>query len=163
MDAIDLLTQQHDEVEDLFDQIESSEGREREPIARVLADKLAAHAMIEEKLFYPAVYDTDDEEERERYTEAMDEHRAMKDLADELVEMAGDDTGFGAKLGNLRDLVEEHVAEEESVLFDAARAQLDERELESLGDEMEKQFDREIEQEPRVKVPRQPKRAARPE
>src|SRR5678816_2305799 len=112
MDAIDLLTQQHDEVEDLFDQIESTEGREREPILRVLADKLAAHATIEEKLFYPAVYDTDDEEEREKYTEAIDDHRAMKELADELVEVSGDDAGFDAKLGSLRDLVEEHVAEE---------------------------------------------------
>src|SRR5688572_12667752 len=57
MDALKLLEQQHREVEELFESLEEAEGKEeRQDLFAELADNLAAHATIEEKIFYPAVY-----------------------------------------------------------------------------------------------------------
>ena len=56
IDALELLTQQHDEVEDLIGQIEDSDDAdEKMELFQELADKIAAHSSIEEKLFYPTV------------------------------------------------------------------------------------------------------------
>ena len=53
LDVLDLLKSQHDEVAALFEQLES-DGADRAELFAQLADKLAAHATVEEKIFYPA-------------------------------------------------------------------------------------------------------------
>ena len=58
MNAIDMLEQQHREVEELFEEFEGAgEGakKTKERLCREIADALAIHAEIEEKLFYPEV------------------------------------------------------------------------------------------------------------
>ncbi|MBC7173627.1 MAG: hemerythrin domain-containing protein, partial [Polyangiaceae bacterium] len=57
MEATELLTIQHDEVSSLFEQIELSDDvDERGALFEELADSLAAHTTIEERVFYPTVY-----------------------------------------------------------------------------------------------------------
>ena len=56
MDAIKFLKQQHNEVEDLFEEFENSESdEEKQSLFEEIADDLAIHATIEERYFYPAV------------------------------------------------------------------------------------------------------------
>lgn len=56
MDAIALLNEQHDEVDELFAKAEKARNPETKRRLFVkLADALAMHAAIEEKIFYPAV------------------------------------------------------------------------------------------------------------
>ena len=56
IDALELLTEQHDEVEELLSRIEDSDDSdEREELFRQVADKIAAHSTMEEKIFYPSV------------------------------------------------------------------------------------------------------------
>ena len=58
MNAIQLLKHQHQEVEKLFKEIEQCEDDDRDELRRLfakVADSLAAHADIEEELFYPEV------------------------------------------------------------------------------------------------------------
>jgi hemerythrin superfamily protein len=53
-DAIKLLTQDHREVEQLFEQFEkASKDEKKEQIARKICTELKVHAMIEEEIFYP--------------------------------------------------------------------------------------------------------------
>src|SRR6201999_3879967 len=54
INVLDLLTSQHSEVDQLMSQLESGRG-DRVEVFRQLADKLAAHATVEERIFYPAV------------------------------------------------------------------------------------------------------------
>ena len=76
MDAIDLLESQHDEVKDLFERIEEAQTRrEKLDLFRQLADAFAAHATIEEKIFYPAIYSG---ELKDQLFEAVEEHLAAK-------------------------------------------------------------------------------------
>src|SRR5207248_8250160 len=56
MNAIELLDQQHDDVENLFKRFDATEdSREKESLFTEIADELAIHTTLEERHFYPAV------------------------------------------------------------------------------------------------------------
>lgn len=158
MNAIDLLKQQHDEVEDLFEQIEEAEDEgEKLALFQQLADNLAAHAEIEEKIFYPAAYAKKTEE---LLREAVEEHLAAKRLIADLLELAPDDENFDAKIKVLQEQIEHHVEEEEGELFKAARKELGVNELKTLGTQMEEMFDSLMQKSPSASVPQQTDEAA---
>ena len=158
MNAIDLLKQQHDEVEDLFEQLEdaSSDGQKL-ALFQQLADNLAAHAAIEEKIFYPAAYAKQTED---LLREAVEEHLGVKRIIADLLALAPDDETFDAKIKVLKEQVEHHVEEEEGELFKAARKELGATELKRLGAEMEQLFDSLVEKSPSAEVPAQTDEAA---
>jgi hemerythrin-like domain-containing protein len=150
MHAINLLEQQHQEVRDLFERIGQTEDTsEKETLFQQLADNLAAHMTIEEMIFYPAAYTTDDT----KYAEAVDEHAASKRVLAQLLVMATDDERFEDKLTKLQELVEAHVEDEESDLFRTAKRDLEPDELERLGEEMQALFDEEMAAQPSRNVP----------
>lgn len=133
-DAIEILEQQHREVEDLFAQFEEAQDdEERETLFLELADALAIHATIEERHFYPAVKDQQTEEQLK---EAHEEHKKVKRQIAELLGMGADDDEFVEKVAALRQCVDHHVGEEEGELFPKCRELLDEEELEAIGQEM---------------------------
>src|SRR6185436_1742807 len=55
MDAIEMLEEQHRDVEDLFEELESADAADKQDLFDELADQLAVHTLIEEMHFYPAV------------------------------------------------------------------------------------------------------------
>jgi hemerythrin superfamily protein len=133
-DAVEMLTEQHREVENLFEQLESAgDADEKEELFQELANKLAIHAKIEEQHFYPAVREKKTEE---MVLEAFVEHTSIKRLLADLLETSSDDASFDAKIKVLKEQVEHHVEEEESELFDAAKQVLSEDELMAVGQEM---------------------------
>ena len=159
IDALELLTSQHDEVDELFSQIEDSDdGEEKLELFQQLADKLAAHATIEEKLFYPSVM-TDDTEDK--LIESTEEHLQMKRLLADMLTMEPSDDHFAAKLNVLKEEVRHHARdEEEGKLFKQVRRMMDEEQLAALGNEMMAMFETLMEQEPRMEVPSQTGEAA---
>jgi hemerythrin-like domain-containing protein len=145
MHAIKLLKQQHQDVRDLFERLgQIDDTNQKESLFQQLADNLAAHMTIEEAIFYPAAYTSDDTQ----YSEAVEEHATAKRILLQLLGMACDDENFDDKVTRLQEIIETHVEEEESVLFKAAKKQLDMEELEQLGDEMQQLFDEEMAGQP---------------
>lgn len=145
MQAIKLLKQQHQDVRDLFDRLgQTDDTNQKESLFQQLADNLAAHMTIEESIFYPAAYTTDDS----KYTEAVEDHATAKRILLQLLGMACDDENFDDKVTRLQELIETHVEEEESVLFKSAKKNLEPDELEQLGDEMQQLFDEEMAGQP---------------
>ncbi|MFT3915824.1 MAG: hemerythrin domain-containing protein [Anaeromyxobacteraceae bacterium] len=141
MNAIDLLTQQHREVEDLFEEFEDAgEGalKTKERLCQRISDALAVHAEIEEKIFYPAAK-RDDTEELLR--ESLEEHLAVKRLVADLVQDAPEGAELDAKMQVLREQVEHHVEEEEGDLFPKTRKALSREELEEIGGRMQELAD----------------------
>lgn len=137
MNAIDLLKDQHREVEELFEEFEDTgEGarKTRERLCRAISDKLAVHAEIEEKLFYP---ESKQEDTEEILRESVEEHLAMKRLLADLIESGIEDEQFEARMKVLKEQVEHHVEEEEKALFPRVRKALSREELEDLGRRME--------------------------
>jgi len=155
MDAIALLKQQHREVEGLFEEFEkalkagSDEETLRDVFARI-ADNLAAHCSIEERIFYPSVYVGDTED---KLHEAVEEHLGAKRLIADLLDLSPADASFKAKMSVLKEQIEHHVEEEESDLFKSVRAMLTRQELVTLGEQMRLEFDALIQTGPREQVP----------
>ena len=151
MNAIELLEQQHREVEKLFDKIEKVESEEKQELFDEIADALAVHAAIEEQHFYPA---TKDARTEELLHEAVEEHLAVKRIIADLLEMEVDDPQFDAKIKVLKEQVEHHVEEEEKQLFPKVKKVHSKDELEDLGILMERTA-RELKEQgaPRMQVP----------
>ena len=158
MNALDLLIEQHDEVEDLFEMIEKAEGEKKVELFEELADKLAAHATMEEKIFYPAVKAKATEE---LLVESTEEHLQIKRVLADLLELGADDEHFDAKLKVMQEEVDHHAREEEEdKLFPKVRKLMSADELEGLGAEMEQLFEQLLTEEPRLNVPGETAEAA---
>src|SRR5262249_29179061 len=148
IDALDLLAEQHADVEDLFAQIASTK-RDRRTLFDELADKLAAHTTIEEKLFYPAAMSKQTEA---LLRDAVDDHLEVKRILAELLDMDSDDEEFDEVLAELEQAVSHHVRVEEDELFPIVRAQLTEDALAGLGNELLAMFDEQMATSPREHV-----------
>jgi hypothetical protein len=158
-DALELLRQQHDEVDELIGRIEDSdEADEKEELFVQLADKLAAHSAIEEKLFYPSVLDDQTEEQ---LLEATEEHLAVKRVLADMLALDVDDEHWDAKLSVLKEEVRHHARdEEEGKLFKILEGQLTDDFRAALGNEMLAMFEDLLEREPRMQVPSETSEAA---
>ena len=159
MDALKLIKEQHDEVEKLLESLEKSRKSERKQALFIeVADKLAAHATMEEKLFYPAVKAKKTEE---LVLESTEEHLAIKRVLADLLKTDVDDERFDAKLTVLKEEVRHHARdEEEKTLFPMVRKLLSKEELSELGNSMEQMFTTLLEDSPRNNVPSETESAA---
>ena len=141
--ALDLIHDDHEEVTALF---ETALGESTPPsakkaaIAKVLF-ALTVHAKMEEKIFYPALRKAGKKDEKDSVLEAAEEHGMVKDMIGKLKRVAGRDETLKAKLTVLKEMVEHHVKEEESEMFDEARKVMGNK-LDALGAEMQAFKDR---------------------
>jgi hemerythrin superfamily protein len=159
INALELLRSQHEEVESLIEEIEDSDDPEEKQLLFVeMADKLAAHSVIEEKIFYPSVMD---EKTREALIESTEEHLSVKRLLADMMELDVEDEHFDAKLSVLKEQIRHHAHdEEEDQLFPKVRRMMSADELAALGNEMLALFEMLIERGPRNQVPAETREAA---
>ncbi len=160
MTALELLEEQHREVDDLIAKILESEdsGLKQQQFDR-LADSIAAHSTIEEKLFYPAVRTEDTED---LIKESYDEHREIKELLADMIDSDLEDDEFAEQLATLQERFTRHAhEEEEGELFPKVLKLLDRDQLETLGAEMQAMFETEMASEPRNRL--MPEAEQRPE
>ena len=136
MDAIALLSSDHREVEELFEQFEKQGDRanaKKKKIADQICTALILHAQIEEEIFYPAARAAV-KEAGDLLDEAAVEHASAKDLIIQIQEMDPEDELYDAKVKVLSEQIEHHVKEEEKEMFPKVRkAELD---LLALAEEM---------------------------
>ncbi|QNA88798.1 hemerythrin domain-containing protein [Massilia sp. Dwa41.01b] len=136
IDAITLLTKQHREVEDMFEQFEKMTDRakvSKKKLADQICNALIMHTTIEEEILYPATREASEETE-DMVDEAVVEHASAKDLIAQVQEMDPGDELYDAKVKVLGEMVEHHVKEEEEEMFPKLRElKLD---LAQLGAEM---------------------------
>jgi hemerythrin superfamily protein len=159
-DAVELLEEQHREVEQLFSELES-EGSpdEKQALFEELADKLAIHAAIEERHFYPALRSAESEG---LLHEAVHDHLEVKRMLVEIMRIDVEDPDFSTAVRRLKGETLRHVEEEEERLFPIARARLDERALDALGATMQATATAlaESDYEPREEIPNEVDRVA---
>jgi hemerythrin superfamily protein len=143
MDAIALLKNQHRLVEKLFEQFEDTDDdNEKQALFEEIADNLAVHTAIEERIFYPAVRARQTEEQLE---EAYDEHLDAKKILIDAMNNP-DAPGFDGKVAALKGAIEHHVEEEEGELFKEVRKLITADSLEALGQMMEAEANRLMEE-----------------
>jgi iron-sulfur cluster repair protein YtfE (RIC family) len=102
-----------------------------------IQDELDVHAAIEEQIFYPAVQEGRSAEAKDMVLEALEEHKVVKTLLEEIAALTPADDEFDAKMKVLQENVEHHVDEEEKEMFPEAKKQLSEDIRNELGARME--------------------------
>lgn len=122
VDAIALLTEDHENVTALFEQYEALGDRanaSKKKLAMQICTELTKHATAEEEIFYPAVLAATNDSDM--VDEATVEHASAKDLIAQIMEMDATEDLFDAKVKVLSELIEHHVQEEEEEMFEKAR------------------------------------------
>lgn len=132
MDAVELLTGHHREIEAQLDALKQAATVDQERFNQV-ADGLAAHITVEEEIFYPAVKAKRTEE---ILLESLEEHLSLKRVLADLVELCADAKKFEAKLHVLAEQAEHHHEEEEEHLFPKVKKLFGSEQLEELGGRM---------------------------
>jgi len=134
MNSIELLKQDHREVEDYFEEYEDLEDdKQKAGLSAKICRALKAHAQIEEEIFYPAARDATGDDDL--LDEAVVEHAGAKRLIEEIESMDVGDDLYDAKVRVLGEQVKHHVKEEEQELFpEVERSDLD---LQALGKKLE--------------------------
>jgi len=137
IDAIGLLTDDHELVRQLFDDYETlvdtgASDDERQLLADRICTLLTIHASVEEEIFYPAAREA--LEEQDLLDEAEVEHASMTALIEQIQEMDASEDLYDAKVKVLGEYVKHHVSEEEDELFPKAR--ISDMDLETLGGEL---------------------------
>ena len=124
IDAISLLTEDHENVKAMFEQYEGLGDRamaSKKKLATQICTELTKHATAEEEIFYPAVRAAGKDKE-DLVDEATVEHASAKDLIAQIMEMEASEELFDAKVKVLSEMIEHHVKEEDEAMFPKARA-----------------------------------------
>ena len=123
VDAIALLTEDHENVAQMFEQYEALGDRahaSKKKIATQICTELTKHAIAEEEIFYPAVR-ADGKDKEDLIDEATVEHGSAKELIAQILDMEPTEDLYDAKVKVLGELIEHHVKEEEEEMFPKAR------------------------------------------
>lgn len=140
MDALKLLTADHNRVRGLFARFQAAEeGKDTElmtELATKILTEIEVHATIEEEIFYPEVSSAD-EEIHETVTEGIEEHHVVKVLAEEIGTLPPGDETWTAKMKVLIENVEHHAEEEEKEMFPEVRKAFDATALEDMAERLE--------------------------
>ena len=137
IDAIALLTTDHREVKDLFEQFDKLGDKayaKKKNIAEEICTALTLHAMVEEEIFYPAVRGGAKDAE-DLLDEAEVEHDTVRALIQKLESMDPSDEKRKAHFTVLMEYVKHHVKEEEKEMFPKVK-KLKSLDLNALGAQM---------------------------
>ena len=139
MNAIELLKEDHDKVDKLFQKVKANEDADHRDTFEQIKAELEVHTHIEETIFYPKVKEDGDEELKKIVLEGVEEHHQAKMFLRELSNLVEDSEKFQPKLKVLMEDIAHHVQEEEGQMFPMIEEQFDEYTLQMLGDEMDKE------------------------
>lgn len=166
-DVIDILEQDHREVEQMFRELESLRGAStdeakarRKELTDQVTIELVRHSVAEEVLVYPKVEDKVSKEEAEH---AREEHAEAEETLKRLEKLDADDPSFDDELQTLMGEIRHHIEDEEGEMFAHMRQVIDAEELRTLGDRVEK-FKKVAPTRPHPNVPNEalPRAAAGP-
>ncbi|TDD20143.1 hemerythrin domain-containing protein [Kribbella turkmenica] len=130
-DVVDLIMQDHREVERLFDELKDSPEK-RPNLLPVLTTLLTAHSRAEEAEVYPVA--AAEAGEKEEVSHSQQEHIEADQLLAKLASTDPTSAEFDTVLQNLVDAVAHHVEEEETKVLPGMRSNLSDERLAQLGE-----------------------------
>jgi hemerythrin superfamily protein len=139
VDALNLLKQDHRNVEKLFQSWQRAAGvTEQHELCQQICTELTAHTQIEEQCFYPEVRSMAADLE-DKVDESLREHGQVKQMCTRLQAMSVGEAAMPTVMSELKQAVEHHVHEEEHEMFPKVRETCDQQWLLTLGYAMEQQ------------------------
>jgi hemerythrin-like domain-containing protein len=158
-DVIDILEQDHREVEQMFAELESLRGASteedlarRKDLADQVTIELVRHSVAEEVLVYPQVEDKVGAEEADH---ARKEHAEAEETLQRLEKLDADDPAFDDELSTLMSEIRHHIEDEEDEIFAQMRQVIDADDLRKLGQRVEA-FKKVAPTRPHPNVPNEP-------
>jgi hemerythrin superfamily protein len=158
-DVIQVLEDDHREVEQMFAELESLRGASteeaksrRKAVTDQVTIELVRHSVAEEVLVYPQVDDKVSSEEAEH---ARKEHAEAEETLHRLEKLDADDPAFDDELATLMREIRHHIADEEGEMFAHMRQVIDADELRKLGARVEA-FKKVAPTRPHPNVPNEP-------
>lgn len=130
-DVVDLIMQDHREVERLFDALRD-EPEKRPTLLPVLTTLLTAHSRAEEAEVYPVA--ASEAGEKEEVSHSQQEHIEADQLLAKLAATDPTSADFEQVLQNLVDAVSHHVEEEETKVLPGMRSNLSDERRAELGE-----------------------------
>ena len=130
-DVVDLIMQDHREVERLFDELQKHPEKRRN-LVPVLATLMTAHSRAEEAEVYPVA--RREAGEVEEIAHSQEEHAQAEQLLAQLTAADPESAQFERLLTQVQEMITQHVAEEESMVLPAMRQRLTEKRLAELAD-----------------------------
>jgi hemerythrin superfamily protein len=130
-DVVDLIMQDHREVERLFDELKDNPEK-RPNLLPVLTTLLTAHSRAEEAEVYPVA--AEEAGEKEEVSHSQQEHIEADQLLAKLAATDPDSPNFEKVLQNLIDAVSHHVEEEETKVLPGMRSSLSDDRRAQLGE-----------------------------
>jgi len=139
VDAFQILAKDHRVVDQLFERIEKTDNRganQRGQLYQKLHNELELHTQLEEKFFYPTLKEHNDT--KELVSKSLDENSEIKQMLHEIRSLSAEDDQWSEMINELKMAVQHHVRQEEDQIFPAARAKLDEAQINELGRRIQK-------------------------
>jgi hemerythrin superfamily protein len=133
MNIQDIIRMDHQKVNVLFMQIAGSDDplKCQEYFGQIYKD-LTAHSEAEEQVVYPAVRPFYGQENTQ---ELYDEQAEMKQLMEQIRSMSPSSPEFKSQINRLKEIVMDHVRQEESTMFTAIRNNCSDQQKEQLATE----------------------------
>lgn len=131
-DVVALLTQQHGEIRNLFDEVEKTKGDDRSDAFRRLVRMLAVHETAEEEVVHPFARQTAEGGEH-IVADRLEEERKAKEALAHLETLDVEDPAFLPALLMLRNDVMKHARAEERYEFVQLRRMSDPAKLAAMA------------------------------
>lgn len=131
-DVVALLTQQHGEIRNLFDEVEKTKGDDRSDAFRRLVRMLAVHETAEEEVVHPFARQTAEGGEH-IVADRLEEERKAKEALAHLETLDVEDPAFLPALLMLRNDVMKHARAEERYEFVQLRRMSDPAKLATMA------------------------------
>lgn len=138
MDVYQTLLQDHQTIQQIVSKIEKtnvSEAERRDLLFSILREKLEAHEILEEIVFYPEIDKLPIA--GELVNGAFEEHAELDAILQEISELPVDKPEWLERFAELKDIVQQHIINEEDRMFPAARKELPDSRAEQLGRKIE--------------------------
>jgi molybdopterin converting factor small subunit len=121
LDIYSLIKKDHQEAASLFRRLKAAEGfcETSEQLFAQLKEELELHTHAAKRVLYSALQEAAGTQEL--VEAALDDHKLVQELLDELAALRMDDEAWNEKLEVLEEHVKDHVKEEEGDIFDVAR------------------------------------------
>src|SRR5436309_12686299 len=135
-----VLRNEHENVKSLFNKYKKPDTRSTNGKKELFDDirrELMVHSQIEREIFYSALTSTSSTTAASLVAAAIEDHRAIEKLLQELNGMNPSDRSFDTKMARMMDEVTRHIEKEEAEIFDEARKSLAEYRIEEFELEIE--------------------------
>ena len=126
--VIDLLVNQHKQIQALFAEIQTSSGEQKTERFHDLVRLLAIHESAEEQVVHPAARRSIPDGEPV-VDERLEEEKQAKQALAELYELGAEHPDFDVRLRSFAELILRHANAEEAQEFEQLRASVSESEL----------------------------------